>query len=117
MPIPTLPDTSCGVLRDDTARDAPPASRSVASRQHNRKSRAALRSALQRYAPPVLVDDALAEGEADAGAARLRGEEDLEDAREHLGRDRGAGVVEAAAPGAVGEQRRVQRDLAPLGRR
>ena len=54
----------------------------------------------------VLLDDALAEREADAGAAGLGGEEHLEHARQDVGRDRRSAVVQAAAPLTVREHAR-----------
>ena len=72
--------------------DGPGASRGAPSsradeREQDGGRRPALGGALERDRAAVLLDDALAEREADAGAARLGGEEDLEHARQDVGRD------------------------------
>src|SRR5215211_7024809 len=67
-------------------------------RDHDGGSRAALGSALERDHATVLLDDALAEREPDPRSTRLGREEDLEYARQDIGRDGGAAVVKPAAP-------------------
>ena len=56
--------------------------------QGHRHGRPGLARALDGDGPTVLIDDPLGECQADAGASRLRGHERLEDARQHLGRNR-----------------------------
>src|SRR3954465_13755355 len=83
--------------------------------QHDRHRRAVLGGALEGDRPAVLLDDALTEGEPDAGAPGLGGEEDLEHARQHLGGEGGAAVVKAAAPGAAGQHGGGEREIAAFG--
>lgn len=69
---------------------------------------------LQANLAVVLLHDALADGETDAGATGLVGIEDLEDPGDGVGGDNRAAVGEAAALGAVGHHRRLEDQIAPL---
>src|SRR5690242_14784208 len=66
----------------------------LSERQVDLHDRAAATPAPQTDPAAVLVDDLLAHGEAEAGAARLRGEERIEGAAAHGGRHAGALVAD-----------------------
>src|SRR5512134_2272752 len=88
----------------------------MSGRKRDGEGAADARPALHVDLAPVILDDPMHESQAEAAAARLGGEERLEDLAEIGGRDALAGVVHAQNE-ATGEDRHRDPKLAALGHR
>ena len=102
--------TAAGWRRQPGARHRP------GRRQQHREDRAAARLAAHHHLAVEVGDDAVDDGQPQAEplADGARGEEGIEDPRQHVGRDAGPGVGDLDADPAVGVQRGGGLDQVPL---